>query len=250
MCVAAAIFCFAFPAVGQQSQNSVAERVASDPINNNDVKNPETIRRVRLTRMVAKITPGGTFAEAIDAMRDSTHANIFVNWRALEEVGITRDTPILLGVNYLPLHTTLDLLLMVAANGERKLGYSVVDDAIQVSTVGELAKGLYTRVYDVRDLLPTDKIERENRAVALTKLLVDTVDPSSWQVNRGQAGVIRELQGNLIITQTAENQRAITSMIENLRSVFSHLPGEGAAKQEVQQRFPLMTTQPKNADRK
>jgi hypothetical protein len=125
-----------------------------------------------------------------------------------------------------------------------------VDDAIQVSTVGELANDRFTRVYDVRDLLPADKGEREKRAAALTKLLIDTVNPSSWQVNRGQAGVIRELQGNLIITQTAENQRAIVSMLENLRSVFSHPPGEGAATQEVQQRFPLLTTQPKDADRK
>jgi hypothetical protein len=51
----------------------------------------------------------------------------------------------------------------------------------------------------------------------LEKILTDTIDASSWKANGGTFGSISSLNGQLLITQTAENQSAITSLLAELR---------------------------------
>lgn len=51
------------------------------------------------------------FGKAIDFLRESTGANIFVNWKALEDYGVDQNTPASLRVKRLPTSTVLNLLL-------------------------------------------------------------------------------------------------------------------------------------------
>jgi hypothetical protein len=68
-----------------------------------------------------------------------TGANIFVNWRALESVGVDRNTPITLALANMPLSQVLDQLLTQsaarAARGGKpaKLGYTVDQGVIVIS---------------------------------------------------------------------------------------------------------------------
>jgi type II secretory pathway component GspD/PulD (secretin) len=48
-------------------------------------------------------------------------------------------------------------------------------------------------------------------------LLIDTVDRLSWREAGGNVGAIRELSGQLIVTQTPENQRQVARLLEQLR---------------------------------
>ena len=57
------------------------------------------------------------FADAIDFLRDVTGANIFVNWRALEAVGIDRQTPVSMRMRNVAFGTMLRLLLESTAPG-------------------------------------------------------------------------------------------------------------------------------------
>jgi general secretion pathway protein D len=52
---------------------------------------------------------------------------------------------------------------------------------------------------------------------ALVKLIQETVDPTSWRDAGGSVGGIRPLNGQLIVTQTPENQRAMVNLLEQLR---------------------------------
>jgi hypothetical protein len=131
--------------------------------------------------------------------------------------------------------------------GQKKLGYAIDDGTIVVSTIAELSNDRLTRVYDIRDLLPAGKIEREKRAAALAKFLTDTIAPSSWKVNGGEVGAIRELQGNLIVAQTYENQKAIISTLEHLREIFAGVSVSAELPQKDQPRFPVLTTKPSDA---
>ncbi|MCS7032547.1 MAG: hypothetical protein NZ561_00975, partial [Phycisphaerae bacterium] len=47
-------------------------------------------------------------------------------------------------------------------------------------------------------------------------LIEDTIDTNSWKTNGG-SGSIRELQGQLIVSQTPENQRELVRLLEQLR---------------------------------
>jgi type II secretory pathway component GspD/PulD (secretin) len=52
---------------------------------------------------------------------------------------------------------------------------------------------------------------------SIISLIQDTVAPDSWREMGGTVGSIRELSGQLIVTQTAENQRELTRLLSQLR---------------------------------
>ena len=58
---------------------------------------------------------------------------------------------------------------------------------------------------------------REELIEEITTLIPETVAPDSWRDNGGTVGSIRELQGQLIVTQTPENQRQLVNLLEQLR---------------------------------
>ena len=58
---------------------------------------------------------------------------------------------------------------------------------------------------------------RQELVDAIIKLIEDTVSSDSWKDNGGNVGSIRELGGQLIVTQTPENQRSLVRLLEQLR---------------------------------
>jgi hypothetical protein len=110
----------------------------------------------------------------------------------------------------------------------------------------EPEKSTPTRVYDVRDLLAevtdpvnvaelgkpkllTDHTDAQPQATPATRpsaervrklidLITEAVDPDSWgDTDGGSAGTIRELEGQLIVTQTKPNHQQIVDLLEKLR---------------------------------
>ena len=59
--------------------------------------------------------------------------------------------------------------------------------------------------------------KRQDLVDAITKLITDTVAPDSWRDVGGSVGSMRELSGQLIVTQTPENQRLLSNLLEQLR---------------------------------
>ena len=62
-----------------------------------------------------------------------------------------------------------------------------------------------------------DDFDREALIEEITTLITDTVATESWKINGGTIGAIAELNGQLVITQTADNLRAVTSLLSQLR---------------------------------
>lgn len=172
--------------------------------------------------------------EAIDQLRDMSGAKIFVNWKALESSGVERHAKVSLHKKNVKLSAALDMLLVQAAE-DAPLGWAIDDGTIDISTRRDVAAhSLQTRVYDVRDLLPGAKDgSRAKRVDALIKFLSDQIDAASWRSHGGDAGVIRELEGQLIVTQSAENHRQLIKLLEGMRGWMS----DGAANQAA---FPLL----------
>lgn len=70
---------------------------------------------------------------------------------------------------------------------------------------------------DVQDI-----IEEERATLDLIKEIIQTnIDFDGWRDNGGDTGLIQELNGNLIITQTAKNHRSIVGLLSQLREVRS-----------------------------
>ena len=209
------------------------------------------------------------FSDVIDFLRDVSGLNIFVNWKTLEAAGIEKTTPVTAKLRNVKFSKALDIILNDSVGGgQTKLGYTIDEGVITVSTADELAKNVVVRVYDIRDLIlnvpnfnnaPNFSLEaaqnsggsqgggggqqgvtqggatntlfsgsgttqqqnvgptRQELVDAITKLVEDTVSSDSWKDNGGSTGALRELEGQLIVTQTPENHRQLVALLEKLR---------------------------------
>jgi len=213
------------------------------------------------------------FSDVIDFLRDVSGANLFVNWKSLEAAGIDRNTPVTARLHNVKVSKALNVILDSVGGGQTKLGYTVDDGVITISTQEDLSKNVVVRVYDIRDLIidvpdftdaPQFSLDasqnqggggggggggagggggggasvtntlfagggnqlgqnrnqgptREELVQDITKLITDTVASDSWKDNGGSVGALRELQGQLIVTQTPENHRQLVNLLEQLR---------------------------------
>src|SRR5947208_14202095 len=89
--------------------------------------------------------------DAVDFLRDVTGANIHVNWRALEGVGVGKDAQVNVKLRSVTLRKVLDLVLNEAGAGTA-LTYYVDQGVIEVTTRELADKDMFTRVYPIEDL--------------------------------------------------------------------------------------------------
>jgi type II secretory pathway component GspD/PulD (secretin) len=69
---------------------------------------------------------------------------------------------------------------------------------------------------------PGEDPERKTRQELIdqiTDIIQEQVDPDGWKDNGGDTGAIQELNGNLIITNTARNHRQIEGLLTQLRAI-------------------------------
>src|ERR1700712_4700759 len=93
-----------------------------------------------------------TLGDAIDFLRDVTGANIAVNWKAIDALGVNRETQVNLHVSGITLRKALDMTLTEAAGGDALTLY--VDEGVISIIPRELAdRSMVTRIYPVEDLL-------------------------------------------------------------------------------------------------
>lgn len=59
----------------------------------------------------------------------------------------------------------------------------------------------------------------EERTDELVRILTEQVDPDNWRENGGSVGFVSRFKGNLLITNTPKNQRAIGALLRRLREV-------------------------------
>jgi hypothetical protein len=94
---------------------------------------------------------GITLADAIEWFRDATGANIDVQWKALEVVGMSKDTPVTLRLRNVPLRVALAKTLDAAAPG--MADFYVSDNIITITSKQEADAKMVTRTVPVGDLL-------------------------------------------------------------------------------------------------
>lgn len=229
----------------------------------------DTLVQAQLDRRLPEVKFDSVpFTDVVDFLRDITAANIFVNWRALEGAGIDKSSPVTARLRDVKFSKALMTILDDVGGGTVKLGYTIDEGVITISTDEDLAKNVVTRVYDIRDLIinvpdftdaPDFNISSNNTGTSgrgggggggggggnlfggqggggggpgggddagptrqelvdsIIRLIQDTVATDSWKDNGGTVGSLRELSGQLIVTQTPENQRELVRLLEQLR---------------------------------
>src|SRR5947207_1760893 len=93
-----------------------------------------------------------SLSDAIDFLRDVSGANIHVNWRALEGIGVGKDAQVNVKLRSVTLRKVLDLVVSEAGAGSA-LTYYVDQGVIEVTTHELADKDQFTRVYPIQDLI-------------------------------------------------------------------------------------------------
>lgn len=109
--------------------------------------------------------------EAVDQLRDISGGNFHVNWKALESVNITRDTPITMRVRSVTVRKTLGLMLSQLTGGDQVSFYNE-EGVIEITTKQLADEKLVTRVYNIDDLL----------------IIIPTIQPVTGSSNAGVSG--------------------------------------------------------------
>jgi hypothetical protein len=79
-----------------------------------------------------------------------------VNWKSLEEVGVTKTTPVTLQIKDVTPARALDMVLaQISGNGDKfeRVYWVISDGVVTIATGNALNQDLKTRVFDVMDLL-------------------------------------------------------------------------------------------------
>ena len=192
----------------------------------------------KLERVIPNISfDAAGLSDVLDFLRDVSGLNIFANWKSLQDVGVDRTTPLTCRLHNIKVSKALSIILDSVGGAKTRLAYSVSDGVLTISTPHDLASNVVVRVYDIRDLLvrapdadpsknqtphagPASRPAQPNHEELvrqITTLIQEVVATDSWNDRGGDSGAIREMQGQLIVTQTPENQLQIVNLLEQLR---------------------------------
>jgi hypothetical protein len=170
---------------------------------------------------------------AIDMLAERSGTKILVDWKALEGVGIERDTPITARVYDTSLRRGLAVVLDLAGINDAALACRADETGIvHVSSAEMIGRNGVIHVYNIRDLIeryvsyrhvdgrprPADQETAQQDAIdSITKMIEDTIDTDSWRDNGGSIGSLREFAGLLIVSNTTEAHQKIKAFLERLR---------------------------------
>jgi type II secretory pathway component GspD/PulD (secretin)/tetratricopeptide (TPR) repeat protein len=194
-----------------------------------------------------------TFLESV------TQIDMDADWDALEAIGVERGDPVSLNLTSAPVSTVLDRVLAKLTGGDfgDAASWAIQDGVVIISSDEQLRRQTELVIYDIRDLLievpdydnapdfdlqsvlqsggggggggqspfqendeeEPDRIPLQDRIDRILEIIQQNVDFDGWQVNGGDTGYIQELNGNLIITNTARNHREIAGLLSKLREI-------------------------------
>jgi hypothetical protein len=198
---------------------------------------------------------GIEFQAVIQFLRDASGASIYVPWNVLRQAGIERTAPVNVHVANVTFEKALKTVLEDVGS-TAPLGCVVDGGVITIATKEDFARRVVTKAYDVRDLLahfpkfvaPSLPAERDqaiascgnngpsvsgsaredkpmlsqgDALLSLIEMLKSTIDTPSWRPT-GELADIREFDGLLIITQTAENHARVQRVLWNLEPEWAH----------------------------
>jgi hypothetical protein len=147
--------------------------------------------------------------DAVAQIGKNAGVEMFPDMRALKEAGIDSEAPLTASASGRSLAASLDAEL-----DDLDLTWTVVDDALKVTTREAAAEELMTHVFEVTDLC-------EESPDALIDPIQNAIYWDSWGADQGGIGSIRPDKSGagsfLVVSQTIAQQRRIQGLLDSLR---------------------------------
>lgn len=145
--------------------------------------------------------------EAIEMISRNHNIPIVVDTRALEEVGLTPDTPVSLSLKDVTLRAFLRLMLY-----ELDLTYMIKDQVMQITTVEAAEQNLGTQMYR----LPDNLVDKSGEVLTA---LQSAVVPDAWSTHGGPSAATT-IDHVLIISTTSDVHDQVEDFLNTLIETY------------------------------
>lgn len=196
-----------------------------------------------------------TLEQTVAFLQSVTGVNLDVDWASLEHAGVSRETRVNLALSNMPARVILDRVMeKVSSESGARAGWAINNGILTIASQEQLNKHRTTEVYDIKDLMVEipnytnapefdlatvlgraksingsspfqgggraveAKRTLEERTQELIGLITANVDHDGWVDNGGDVGFVQTFQGNLVVTNTPRNHRAIEGLLSKLRA--------------------------------
>ncbi|NND97313.1 MAG: hypothetical protein HKN47_08305 [Pirellulaceae bacterium] len=150
--------------------------------------------------------------DAVMQLSNQSQIPMVVDRRALEEIGLTPDTPVVMEIESVSLRSLLRLMLR-----ELDLTYMVKDEILQITTIEAAEQNLVGRIYFLEATgLPIGDL---GHAIAVIQ---STIVPDTWESLGGPSTMVPLLQGQgnrpaLLISTTTDVHEQIGDLLRLMR---------------------------------
>jgi hypothetical protein len=234
------------PAATESADNAETQLTeqAEPPEPANAKKKPKpptvTIQQVtpaRLEEALSMTTPfefrDAPLSEVVDFIQSTRQVPVFIDIRALDDVGMGADSPVTISLKGASLQSAMAHMLR-----ELELTMTIRDSVVVITTPEEAENDLIVKMYQVADLITPPKksdLFGEQGAPALDALvetITTVVAPDSWDEVGGAGTINDEVEwGLLAVAQTHDVHQQIESLLAAIREASKHAedqsePGE------------------------
>jgi hypothetical protein len=165
--------------------------------------------------------------DIVDYLKEVHKIEIQLDKRILEDVNVSRETPVTINVKGVCLRSALRLMLR---NVQPSLTYMIKDEVLLITTPEVYDEELITKVYPVGDLVacrdehdaPWDDYD------TLIDVIAGIVKVSGWDMVGGPGAIRGCTLGTakvLIVTQTREVHEEIVALLASVREIAKKDPG-------------------------
>ncbi|MFT3684468.1 MAG: hypothetical protein QM783_05985 [Phycisphaerales bacterium] len=183
----------------------------------------------------------------------STGVAVDTDWKSLEQIGVDQTTAVSMDLGEQPAKIVLEKLLrQVSKDRFNKADSAINNGIVTVGSADTIRQQTVTVTYPITDMLlfapdytdvPSLDLEskvgpkamkkvadpfkndrksvpdKKERIRQIISVIEQGVDPESWKENGGDIGSVTELNGLLVITNTAHNHKEITGLLSKLREI-------------------------------
>lgn len=208
------------------------------------------------TQRIPNVNFDNPLGDVVSFLETVTQQNFDVDWQSLELLSIDEQTPVQLRLNNVSVKTVLDRLVDKVSDPLAPADWAIQDGIVQIASDEQLRRTTNLVLYDIRDLLievpdyqdapeidlqsvlqsqqgggggqspfggnqqgqNDEERDRQERIDQIIDIIQNNVDFEGWQANGGDTGFIQELNGSLIIRNTAKNHREVQGLLSQIRA--------------------------------
>ncbi|MHB8957561.1 MAG: hypothetical protein ACYC4U_31755, partial [Pirellulaceae bacterium] len=164
-------------------------------------------------------------SDVVKYLEDAHGVPIWINRRALEDVGTSGDSPVTFSMQSVSLRSALRLMLRPL-----DLVYQIDEEVLKITTRDQSEQEMTVRVYPVGDFLDSSSSaggnsEQSQSLDRLQDVIESTVMPETWE-HVGGNGVFSSVVpwGLLVISQTEEVHERVNSLLQTARRARAASP--------------------------